>query len=71
MYSVYSLTDGITDNENIFDNFDDAFEYWEAVVGMELILKNDSEEYAETTVHLFDAHDASMNLLAEYCITAK
>lgn len=68
MYNVYSLTEGMVDNEQSFNDFEDAVYYYGDVIHQENALRDSMPDYAETTVHLFDAHQSSMNLLAEHTI---
>ena len=68
MYNVYSLTDGMVDRERSFDSLEEAAYYYADLVRDERDMRDTVPQYVETTVHLFDANESSMNMLAETCI---
>lgn len=74
MYNVYTLTDGLIGVEESFDDLSSAHDYYRAVIASELAYREREStagrDYAETTVHFFDAHEAAMAPIAEYCVTA-
>ena len=71
MYNVYSITDGIVESEESFDDYESALYYFGDLVRNESDTRDTKDDYVETTVHLFDGHESSMNLLHDVTIEVR
>lgn len=67
MYNVYSIIEGAIDYEASLNDIEEALHCYTDLLHNERAMQSEGN-YPGATVHLFDAHEASMTMLAECTI---
>jgi len=67
MYNVYSIIEGAINYEASFNDIEEAIYCYTDLLHNERAMQSEGN-YPGATVHLFDAHESSMTMLAESCV---